>query len=97
MNIKIGHVRTPGIVGVVNANADALIKVIKIGGNFMAYQKSLNRLVAIELVCLLGMSIANHKLITICDENSNAKCKLLAEEIDKLRAEKNGAAEETEM
>lgn len=97
MNIKIGHVRTPGIVGVVNANADALIKAIKIGGNFMAYQKSLNRLVMVELVCLLGMSIADYRLIADLRNKTNA----LSDEIFLLKVKNHGkddtCAEETEM
>lgn len=97
MKIEIKHVTAPGVIGAVNANADALIKTIKIGAKFMAKQREFNKLMVVEAVCLLAMSVANNKWISICEKKCDAKCMMLAKEIDKLKAEKNTAVEETEM
>ena len=85
--MKIEKFVSSNIVHVVNTNADALAKVCA----------KLNHEVKLGLwvlsVFLLQVGALNHKQI----DNLRAQNLLLAEEIDKLKTEKNTAAEETEM
>lgn len=91
--MKIEKFVINNIVHVVNTNADALAKVCTKLNREVKCQSCINFGLWICSVFLLQVGALNHKQI----DNLRAQNLLLAEEIDKLKAEKNTAVEETEM
>lgn len=91
--MKIEKYVSNSIVHTVNANADALEKVSRILAREIKSQNYINIWFWLISVGLLRLSVLNRKAImNLTDQNL-----LLAAEIDKLKAEKKTAAEETEM
>ena len=91
--MKIEKFVSNNIVHVVNTNADALAKVCAKLNHEVKYQSYINLGLCVCSVFLLQVDALNHKQIdNLCAQNL-----LLAKEIDKLKAEKNTAVEETEM
>ena len=91
--MKIEKFVSSNIVHVVNTNADALAKVCEKLNHEVKYRSCINLGLWVLSVFLLQVGALNHKQI----DNLRAQNLLLAEEIDKLKTEKNTAAEETEM
>lgn len=91
--MKIEKFVLSNIVYVVNTNADALAKVCAKLNREVKYQSCINLGLWVLSVFLLQVGALNHKQI----DNLRAQNLLLAEEIDKLKTEKNTAVEETEM
>lgn len=91
--MKIEKFVSNNIVHVVNTNADALAKVCTKLNHEVKYQSCINLGLWVCTVLLLQVGALNHKQI----DNLRAQNLLLAKEIDKLKAEKNTAVEETEM
>lgn len=91
--MKIEKFVSNNIVHVVNTNADALAKVCTKLNREVKCQSCINLGLWVCSVFLLQVGALNHKQIdNLCAQNL-----LLAKEIDKLKAEKNTAVEETEM
>ena len=91
--MKIEKFVLSNIVHVVNTNADALANVCAKLNHEVKYQRCINLGLWVLSVFLLQVGALNHKQI----DNLRAQNLLLAEEIDKLKTEKNTAVEETEM
>lgn len=91
--MKIEKFVSSNIVHVVNTNADAPAKVCAKLNHEVKYRSCINLGLWVLSVFLLQVGALNHKQI----DNLRAQNLLLAEEIDKLKTEKNTAAEETEM
>lgn len=91
--MKIEKFVSSNIVHVVNTNADALAKICAKLNHEVKYQSCINLGFCVLSVLLLQVGVLNNKQI----DNLRAQNLLLAEEIDKLKTEKNTAVEETEM